>query len=115
MLTVPELLERALESASQSKVESVLGFGHAEGAIPFAALLEDSDSVPKVQINPKEDAVALPYSSGTTGLPKGVTLTHYNLAANVYQFSNRELISSADTIIGILPFFHSYGLQTILL
>ncbi|MEH2423939.1 MAG: AMP-binding protein [Nostoc sp.] len=76
LLTVPELLERALESASQSKVESVLVFGHAEGAIPFSALLEDCDSVPKVQINPKEDAVALPYSSSTTGLPKGVTLTH---------------------------------------
>ena len=114
LLTVPELLERALEAASQSKVESVFVFGNAEGAIPFSALLEDCNSVPKVQINPKEDAVALPYSSGTTGLPKGVTLTHYNLAANVYQLSNRELISSADTIIGILPFFHSYGLQIFL-
>ena len=111
LLTVPELLERGLEAASQSKVESVFVFGNAAGAIPFSVLLEHCDSVPKVQINPKEDAVALPYSSGTTGLPKGVKLTHYNLAANVYQLSNRELISSADTIIGILPFFHIYGLQ----
>ncbi len=114
LLTVPELLERALEAASQSKVESVFVFGNAAGAIPFSVLLEDFDSVPKVQINPKEDAVALPYSSGTTGWPKGVTLTHYNLAANLYQLSNRELISSADTIIGLLPFFHSYGLQIFL-
>ncbi len=114
LLTVPELLDRALEAASQSKVESVFVFGNAEGAIPFSVLLEDFDSVPKVQINPKEDAVALPYSSGTTGLPKGVILTHYNLAANVYQLSNRELITSADTIIGVLPFFHSYGLQIFL-
>ncbi|WP_407883161.1 AMP-binding protein, partial [Scytonema sp. NUACC26] len=88
LLTVPELLERGLEAASQSKVESVFVFGNAAGAIPFSVLLEDVDSVPKVQINPKEDAVALPYSSGTTGLPKGVTLTHYNIAANVYQLSN---------------------------
>lgn len=51
-------------------------FGNAAGAIPFYLLLEHCDSVPKVQINPKEDAVALPYSSDTTGLPKGVTLTH---------------------------------------
>jgi thioester reductase-like protein len=114
LLTVPELLERGLEAASQSKVESVFVFGNATGATPFSELLEDFDNLPKIQINPKEDAVALPYSSGTTGLPKGVILTHYNLAANVYQLSTRELISSADTIIGILPFFHSYGLQIFL-
>jgi thioester reductase-like protein len=114
LLTVPELLERGLEAASQSKVESVFVFGNAAGAIPFSVLLEDCDPVPKVQINPKEDAVALPYSSGTTGLPKGVILTHYNLAANVYQLSTREFIGSADTIIGLLPFFHSYGLQIFL-
>lgn len=114
LLTVPELLERGLEAASQSKVESVFVFGNAPGAIPFSALLEDCDFNPKVQINPKEDAVALPYSSGTTGLPKGVILTHYNLTANVYQLSNRELISSADIMIGVLPFFHSYGLQIFL-
>lgn len=114
LLTVPQLLERALEAARQSKVESVFVFGNATGAIPFSVLLEDFDSVPKVEINPKEDAVALPYSSGTTGLPKGVILTHYNLAANVYQLSNRELISPADTIIAVLPFFHSYGLQIFL-
>lgn len=114
LLTAPQLLERALEAASQSKVESVFVFGNAPGAIPFSALLEDFDSVPQAQINPKQDAVALPYSSGTTGLPKGVTLTHYNLAANVYQLTNRELITSADTIIGLLPFFHSYGLQIFL-
>ncbi|MDF5721278.1 MAG: thioester reductase domain-containing protein [Rhizonema sp. PD37] len=114
LLTVPELLERGLEAASQSKVESVFVFGNATGAIPFSVLLENSHSIPKVQINPKEDAVALPYSSGTTGLPKGVTLTHYNLVANMYQLSTRELISPADTIIGLLPFFHSYGLQIFL-
>lgn len=114
LLTVPSLYERALEAASQSKVESVFVFGNIEGAIPFSVLLENCDDLPKVEINPKEDAVALPYSSGTTGLPKGVTLTHHNLAANVYQLTSRELISSADTIIGILPFFHSYGLQIFL-
>ncbi|MDZ4877346.1 MAG: Long-chain-fatty-acid--CoA ligase [Chroococcidiopsis cubana SAG 39.79] len=114
LLTVPQLLERGLKAARQSKVESVFVFGNATGAIPFSVLLEDSDSVPKVEINPKEDAVALPYSSGTTGLPKGVILTHYNLAANLYQISNRESIRSADTIIAVLPFFHSYGLQIFL-
>lgn len=111
LLTVPSLYERALEAASQSKVESIFVFGNARGAIPFSALLEDCDDLPTVQINPKVDAVALPYSSGTTGLPKGVILTHYNLAANMYQISNRELITQADTIIAVLPFFHIYGLQ----
>lgn len=114
LLTAPQLLERALEAASQSKVESIFVFGDAAGAIPFSVLLEHGDTVPKVQINPKEDAVALPYSSGTTGLPKGVILTHYNLTANMHQIANRDSLSSADTIIGLLPFFHSYGLQIFL-
>ena len=38
-----------------------------------------------IKVNPKEDVVALPYSSGTTGLPKGVMLTHYNFIANAEQ------------------------------
>ncbi|HEX6586210.1 MAG TPA: AMP-binding protein [Solirubrobacterales bacterium] len=60
------------------------------------------------------DLAALPYSSGTTGLMKGVMLTHRNLVANIEQAWTSMPIADDDTLVGILPFFHSYG-QTVVL
>ena len=65
---------------------------------------------------PSETLATLPYSSGTTGLPKGVMLSHYNLVANVYQFlgPNATALNSADTILCCLPLYHIYGLNVVL-
>jgi len=49
------------------------------------------------------------FSSGSTGDPKGVMLTHFNIMANISQVSQVFLLSSRDKILGILPFFHSFG------
>jgi long-chain acyl-CoA synthetase len=59
---------------------------------------------------------ALPYSSGTTGLPKGVMLSHHNLVANVYQFLGPRAtpLNSDDTVLCFLPLYHIYGLNVIL-
>ena len=59
----------------------------AEGCISVADLAADDGSLfdPAMPIDPKEDVAVMPYSSGTTGLPKGVMLTHYNLIANMSQ------------------------------
>jgi acyl-CoA synthetase (AMP-forming)/AMP-acid ligase II len=70
--------------------------------------------VPQVEINAQEDVVALPYSSGTTGLAKGVMLTHRNLVANLCQFAPFGFVGEEDTVIGVLPFYHIYGLTVIL-
>jgi len=66
-------------------VREVFAFGEAEGATPFATLLDDDGHTPAVTIDPREDLVALLYSSGTTGRPKGVMLTHRNLVACLRQ------------------------------
>ncbi|NUM44418.1 MAG: 4-coumarate--CoA ligase family protein [Anaerolineales bacterium] len=114
LLTVPMFLDKALEAAKHSKVEEVFVFGEAEGATPFAALLKGDGNVPDPGIHSAEDLVVLPYSSGTTGLPKGVMLTHRNLIANILQTAPVETISADDVLVGILPFFHIYGMLVIM-
>jgi len=64
----------------------------------------------------KETVAALPYSSGTTGLPKGVMLSHYNLIANVYQLMapHGTPLTDADVMLCFLPLYHIYGLTVAL-
>ena len=65
-------------------MQDVIFFGGVDGYPSFDELMEDDGTAfPEVRINPREDIALLPYSSGTTGLPKGVMLTHYNVVADV--------------------------------
>jgi acyl-CoA synthetase (AMP-forming)/AMP-acid ligase II len=114
LVTVPQLLEKAREAAVGAGVEEVFVFGEAEGATPFASLLEgDATRLPEVEWNTGEDIVALPYSSGTTGVCKGVMLTHRNLVANLAQIRGSGHDWSGDNLICVLPLFHIYGLVAI--
>jgi acyl-CoA synthetase (AMP-forming)/AMP-acid ligase II len=73
-----------------------------------------ADAAPQeVEVDP-EDLAVLPYSSGTTGLMKGVMLTHRNLVANIEQAWNSMPVDDHDVLVGVLPFFHIYG-QTVVL
>lgn len=66
-----------------------------------------------VSIEPKEDVAVLQYTGGTTGLPKGVMLTHFNLTANVDQISNffyRYNRGDLKRVLSVVPFFHVYGM-----
>lgn len=87
------------------------------GAEPFANLLRPTKALsPKPSQSPEQTVAALPYSSGTTGLPKGVMLSHFNLVANIYQFigPGATPLNSADHILCCLPLYHIYGLNVIL-
>jgi len=66
---------------------------------------------PKVGINPKEDLIMLPYTGGTTGRPKGVMISHYNVVANHYQLIQvfTGLKDGQETMVGIMPFYHAGG------
>lgn len=90
---------------------------HASGTEPFANLLKASTvSLPSQPQSPEQSIAALPYSSGTTGLPKGVMLSHFNLIANVFQLigPNAAALNGTDNILCCLPLYHIYGLNVIL-
>jgi long-chain acyl-CoA synthetase len=87
------------------------------GAEPFANLLRPvTVALPTLDKSSGKMLAALPYSSGTTGLPKGVMLSHFNLVANVFQFigPHASEISGNDVALCFLPLYHIYGLNVVL-
>jgi long-chain acyl-CoA synthetase len=69
---------------------------------------------PKVEINPKEDLVALQYTGGTTGTSKGAMLTHMNLVSNAVMCKAwlKDVMEGEETFLAVLPLFHIYGMTT---
>ncbi len=114
IVTIPMFLEKAQQAKAKSVLEEIFVFGEAEGATPFASLLQSDGVVPEVTIDPHNDLIVLPYSSGTTGLPKGVMLTHRNLVANICQCEGGVDFSGDIRMIGILPFYHIYGMIVVM-
>jgi long-chain acyl-CoA synthetase len=89
----------------------------APGAAPFADLLRPATAaLPRPEQPPEQTLAALPYSSGTTGLPKGVMLSHYNLVVNVYQLigPGAAPVLPEDVALCFLPLYHIYGLNVVL-
>ncbi len=89
----------------------------ATGASNFADLLKPTTSgLPSPDKSPERKIAALPFSSGTTGLPKGVMLSHYNLVVNVYQTTGPHAapFTPDEIALGFLPLYHIYGLNVVL-
>jgi len=104
--TVDELKTR-IGAAGRGRLRQIWTVQQLEG-------LRSGGSGTRLETDPA-DVAALPYSSGTTGEPKGVMLTHRNLVAMQMQMEPVEATTSTDVVIAVLPFFHIYGLSVILL
>jgi len=113
LLTVPELMDKAGEAAQATGIHKLFVIGEAEGAISLASLLANEGSKVEIEISPRADVVALPYSSGTTGFPKGVMLTHYNLVSMLRLMEANDAFSEDDTIVCVVPMYHLYGLHIV--
>jgi len=84
-----------------------------EGAVSLPEILASYSPAPlEFDLKPEEDVAAIEYTGGTTGLPKGVMLTHYNLVANAMQNAAWFGWNNKDVIIGVIPFYHSWGACT---
>nr|ADE95828.1 4-coumarate:CoA ligase 1 [Corchorus capsularis] len=120
IITQASYVDKVKEFAQENVDVKVMCIDSApEGCLHFSELTQaDENDLPEVEINP-DDVVALPYSSGTTGLPKGVMLTHKGLVTSVAQQVDGEnpnlYFHSDDVILCTLPLFHIYALNSIML
>jgi len=122
LITDAPLLEN-VNLAGLPALHRIFTTRHARsGCEPFSHLLRASSllsafaKLPQPAAPSEQTIAALPYSSGTTGLPKGVMLTHYNLVANVYQMlgPGGTALTRADVMLCFLPLYHIYGLTVAL-
>lgn len=116
LVTVSPLLEQAVTAAHAVGIsdESVIVLDGAAGHPDLRELLSEQRVPPPVSFDPATHVAVLPYSSGTTGIPKGVMLSHRNLVANVHQCRVSIRLERDDRVLAVLPFFHIYGMTVLL-
>ena len=115
VFTISAFLDRAGAAATEVGLpsESIVVLDAAEGVTSLRELLGTSAEPPAQTVGSGDTAV-LPYSSGTTGLAKGVILTHRNLVANLAQLEPVFKVDSESKILAVLPFFHIYGMTVMM-
>jgi 4-coumarate--CoA ligase len=113
LIVVPMFLDVATAAIEGTNVTEIIVMGDAvAGTTAMADLF--GEPIEQVDVDVRDHTVVLPYSSGTTGLPKGVELTHHNLVANIEQVQHAILYGDDEVALAALPFFHIYGMQVLM-
>jgi acyl-[acyl-carrier-protein]-phospholipid O-acyltransferase/long-chain-fatty-acid--[acyl-carrier-protein] ligase len=104
--TVVYLEDIAAKPTASEKIKALL-----KAWLLPVGLLEDSlrTSLPPQEANPLDALATVIFSSGSTGEPKGVMLSHYNIGSNIEQMAQVFDLNAGDCLLGVLPFFHSFG------
>ncbi|MEO9780675.1 MAG: AMP-binding protein [Sedimentitalea sp.] len=113
LITIAPFLDTAREAIKNTGVGEIYVIGDAAGAASLMDLMgpPQEDQTP---VDLDEHVMALPYSSGTTGLPKGVMLTHRSMVVNIDQTLQASELKGAEIAVAFLPFFHIYGMQVLI-
>lgn len=114
VFTAAPLLATARKAAKMAGSDLIILSDESDGALNFSSLLACPDVEPLIQLDPSSPA-ALPYSSGTTGMAKGVLLSHRNLVSNVCQYMQAISLPQGAVTLALLPMFHIYGFTVITL
>ncbi|BAN02139.1 AMP-binding protein [Ilumatobacter coccineus] len=113
LFTVGPFVDTALSAIEGTDVTEVIVIGDAApGTTGMADVF--GEPIEQVSVDLATHTVVLPYSSGTTGLPKGVMLTHRNLVANIEQCIHAIKYTDDEVALAALPFFHIYGMQVLM-
>ena len=113
LVTVPALLATAQAAVAGTAVREIAVIGAAEGVPTLDALMGEPLGAQQ-PVDLSGGVAVMPYSSGTTGLPKGVMLTHRNLVANVLQTRTTLELGKGDATLAFLPYFHIYGMTVLM-
>jgi 4-coumarate--CoA ligase len=114
MFTVGLFAEEAAKACDAVEITQRVLIGPAADGWEGLAGLMGAPIEGPVAVDAGEDVVVLPYSSGTTGFPKGVMLTHKNLVANLEQCEPLIQLGEDEVIFAVLPFFHIYGMTVLM-
>ncbi len=113
LITVPMFLDTAREGLQGSTASEIVIIGDSDDATSLSTIYGDPIEQ-QVTVDLDQHSVVLPYSSGTTGLPKGVRLSHRNLVVNVDQTLVGAGFKAGEMAASFLPFFHIYGMNVLM-